>query len=158
MLKNFVLLFVFFTSSVVFALPSFPIAPDPQLTPGSLCRSSTKVRYPERIKYCKRDVSGGRKRGIFVKYDQMGYRTGSMDRQLFKIDHYIPLCAGGSNEESNLWPQHFSVYRITDQLEEQVCLRMAEGKLSQKNAVELIKKAKNNLSLAPEIEAYVRSL
>lgn len=136
----------------------FPTHPDENLTPGSLCTSSHELRYPERIKYCRRDVSGGEKAQIFKNYDQIGFRTREMDRQRFKIDHYIPLCAGGSNHESNLWPQHESVFAITDKLEEQVCIKMAEGRLSQKRAIDYIRRAKNNLDEAPAIEAEVRSL
>lgn len=144
--------------SLTWAQGNFPTGPDATLTPGALCNSASQIRYPERIKYCKRDVSGGEKAQIFKAYDQIGYRTRSMDRQQFKIDHYIPLCAGGSNSEDNLWPQHESVYVITDKLEELVCIKMSEGRLSQKRAIEYIKRAKNNLDEAPGIEDEVRGL
>src|SRR5690606_28325058 len=110
----------------------------------SLCEHPDAYRYPEKIKYCNRDVSGGEKAEIFREYDKIGFRTRSIDRQKFKIDHYIPLCAGGSNEPSNLWPQHVSVYTITDRLEEMICSKMAEGRLKQKDAVDIIREAKNN--------------
>lgn len=137
---------------------NFPMHPDERLTPGSVCHHADAIRYPERIKYCNRDVSGSEKAQIFRNYDNIGFRTRSMERRAFKIDHYIPLCAGGSNDESNLWPQHESVYVITDKLEELVCQKMAEGRLKQKDAIEYIRRAKNNLDEAPDIEEEVRGL
>lgn len=145
-------------SSLTLAQGDFPLGPDAALTPGSLCNSADQIRYPEKIKYCKRDVSGGEKAQVFRKYDNIGYHTRSMNRQDFKIDHYIPLCAGGGNDERNLWPQHVSVYQITDKLEELVCIKMAEGRLSQKKAIDYIRRAKNNLDEAPGIEDEVRGL
>ncbi len=145
-------------STMSFAKDDFPKGPDASVTPGALCDSPDSYRYPEHIKYCSRDVSSGTKREIFVRYDQMGYRTRSMNRQDFKIDHYIPLYAGGSNDERNLWPQHKSIYVITDDLEALVCEKMAEGRLKQKDAVNLIIQAKNHLDEVPDIEAQVRAL
>jgi len=137
---------------------NFPKGPDATLTPGALCNHPDSYRYPEKIAYCERDVSTSTKAAVFQKYDQIGYRTRSMKRQAFKIDHYIPLCAGGSNDIKNLWPQHESVYQITDQLEALVCEKMAAGRLKQKDAVNLIIEAKNHLDEVPEIEAQVRAL
>ena len=57
-----------------------------------------------------------------------------------------------------MWPQHKSVYVITDALEEAICTKMAEGKLKQKDAIDFIVEAKNNLDEAPAIEAQVRAL
>ena len=82
---------------------------------------------------------------------QLGYAIESMNRQDFKIDHYIPLCAGGSNDSSNLWPQHKSIYEITDPIEPLICKKMALGKLNQALAVELIMTVKNDLSQASMI-------
>lgn len=159
MFKGFALFVaVLFVSTLSHAGGNFPKGPDAALTPGALCDRPDTYRYPEKIKYCERDVSTGTKAGIFQKYDQLGYRTRTMKRQLFKIDHYIPLCAGGSNEVKNLWPQHESVYQVTDQLEALICEKMAAGRLKQKDAVELIVQAKNNLDQVREITDHVRSL
>lgn len=137
----------------------FPMGPSPELTPGSLCDRPTERRYPEHIDYCRRNVDGSLKQKIIRQYDQeLGYNIGQMDRQQFKIDHYIPLCAGGSNQADNLWPQHRSVYKITDPLEQILCEKMALGRLKQADAVQLIRKAKNDLPQTDDIIAYVRSL
>ena len=80
-----------------------------------------------------------------------------MDRMKFKIDHFIPLCMGGSNDKSNLWPQHESVYKITDPLEPAMCNKMAEGKLLQAEAIDLIKYAKQHLDEVPRILREIES-
>jgi hypothetical protein len=137
----------------------FPLGPNAQMTPGELCQHPDSYRYPEHIPYCTRDVANELKAQIIAAYDQQfGFHIQSMDRQLFKIDHYIPLCAGGGNDLSNLWPQHVSVYTITDPLEPLVCGKMAQGRLTQKDAVAYIRAAKTNLSQAPAVIAHVNSL
>lgn len=159
MLKGFALFTsLLFVSVLSQAFEAYPKGPDENLTPGVLCEHADELRYPEKIKYCERNVSSQEKGQIFVSYDQLGYRTRSLKRQDFKIDHYIPLCAGGSNDERNLWPQHESVYTITDPLEALVCEKMSAGRLRQKDAVALIKEAKNNLSMAPAIIAKIQRL
>lgn len=138
---------------------AFPQGPQAEMTPGSLCEHSGVFRYPEHIAYCNRNVDSGLKREIIREYDTtFGYSVGSMPRGEFKIDHYIPLCAGGSNNQDNLWPQHESVYAITDPLEPAICGKMAAGRLEQAEAVALIKEAKNDLSKVPAILAHVQAL
>ncbi len=137
----------------------YPIHPQATLTTGSLCQHPSRKRYPEGIDYCSRDVDSQLKRQIIRKYDDVfKYRIGSMPRSDFKIDHLIPLCAGGSNEESNLWPQYKKVYNITDPLEPELCAAMSRGKLLQRDAVTLILRAKNNLDEAAGILRQIRSL
>lgn len=138
---------------------SYPLGPDPQMTPGALCDHPDNYRYPEHIAYCNRDVASDTKRAIIAKYDEtFGYRIQQMDRKDFKIDHYIPLCAGGANEVANLWPQHKSVFEITDQLEATICEKMAAGKLLQKEAIGYIRAGKADLSKVDGIMAQLRAL
>lgn len=159
MLKHLtVLSFVFFAATTALAVDQFPKNPDDNLTPGALCAHADELRYPEQIKYCERDVSSSTKKGIFQKYDQLGYRTRSMNRQKFKIDHYIPLCMGGANDTKNLWPQHESVYNITDELEFVLCEKMKAGRLKQKDAINFIREAKHNLDQVNEIRRIVDGL
>lgn len=137
----------------------FPKNPNPEMTPGELCNTPSAYRYPEKIKYCDRNVSPEMKKEIIAEYDaEFGYRIQQMDRSKFKIDHLIPLCAGGANTKQNLWPQHESVYQITDRLEAEICAKMAEGKLMQRRAVELILTAKKNLDQADSIFQDVEAL
>ena len=147
------------TSVSTFAADPFPQSPDPELTPGSLCQRHSELRYPERIPYCNRSVGKGLKQDIIETYDdRLGYEVGEMNRGEFKIDHYIPLCMGGSNVSDNLWPQHRTVYTLTDPLEQIACDKMAQGRLRQAEAVELIKRAKANPPEAPEITKQVREM
>lgn len=137
----------------------FPMGPDPEMTPGSLCTTSSAIRYPERIRYCARHVDPKLKNQIIRDYDQeLGYNVQQMARRKFKIDHFIPLCAGGSNNVDNLWPQHESVYEITDPLEPAVCEKMAAGRLLQADAIRLVRQAKTDLSKAEEILILIESL
>ncbi len=136
----------------------YPTGPNEKLTPGDLCErdQSNTFRYPERILYCNRSVSSGEKISIIKMYDrELGFEIGQMNRQEFKIDHYIPLCAGGSNDTENLWPQHKTIYEITDPLEGKLCELMSKGKLTQLKAIETIKKAKKNLDEVPTIARWV---
>ena len=158
MMKFITLALLFVVSTSAFAMDQFPKGPDATITPGALCLNPDAHRYPEQINYCNRNVDTDTKRGRFQAYDQLGYRTRSMDRQDFKIDHYIPLCMGGSNDIKNLWPQHKSVYAITDPLEPVLCDKMAQGKLLQKKAVEIIMYAKAHLDEVPAIIAKANAL
>ncbi|MBC7537554.1 MAG: hypothetical protein H7281_01940 [Bacteriovorax sp.] len=81
-----------------------------------------------------------------------------MDRKDFKIDHLIPLCAGGANSTENLWPQHKTVYEITDPLKPVLCQKMQAGKLLQVDAVKLIIQAKMNLDQVSTIMKKLNSL
>lgn len=153
------ILFIAFFTFAASAQKDFPLSPELALTSGSLCDNAKSFRYPEKIAYCGRYVSYELKDAIIKKYDQhFGYSIGKMNRGEFKIDHLIPLCAGGSNTEDNLWPQHRSVYKITDPLEPVICEKMAEGKLRQSDAVQLVLEAKTHLENSAEILVYVLSL
>jgi hypothetical protein len=132
---------------------NYPLKPDQKMTPGSVCESERTKRYPERISYCERDVASETKQAIFKAYDDhLNYNTRRLPREDFKIDHLIPLCMGGSNQPSNLWPQYVHVYLHTDPLEPTLCSLMAEGKLAQARAIELIKAAKQDPEAA---DAYL---
>ncbi len=137
----------------------FPLGPDAQLTPGELCAHPDTHRYPEHIPYCSRNVDGLLKKDIIATYDrERNFSIGQMNRGDFKIDHFFPLCMGGGNDRDNLWPQHKSVYAITDPMEPLICQRMAEGKLPQAKAIELVKEGKNDLSKVPEIMDFLTNL
>jgi hypothetical protein len=158
-MKLAIVLFVFLATSFTFAGRSeFPKGPEATLTPGSLCDRPTEYRYPERIAYCKRDVSSEQKQNIFQDYRNIGYNLDPRSRSSYKIDHYIPLCAGGSNHDDNLWPQHLSVYNITDPLEALGCEKLKEGKITQKDLIALIKKVKNDLAQINFAMGHLNSL
>jgi|GEM_PF-831057 len=124
----------------------YPTSPHESMTPGATCKNPNEYRYPEQIAYCSRSVSTGTKNRVIKTYDTtFQYTVGSMPRNSFKIDHYIPLCMGGDNDVSNLWPQHKSVYEKTDALEQKLCMLLEKAVMSQASAIEKIKYAKNHL-------------
>lgn len=156
---TFVLSLLAAFSFEVSARANFPAGPQLSITPGKLCDIPNEYRYPEKIAYCERDVSFETKEALINEYDQkFGYSIASLPRADFKIDHFIPLCAGGSNDVTNLWPQHKTVYAITDPLEPLVCAKMQAGRLRQADAVKLIVQGKTDLSRTKAVIQYVNSL
>lgn len=148
---------IFLTLSTATALAAgYPMGPDSRLTVGDLCEHGDSHRYEEKIEYCRRNVTSSKKWEIIDNYEELGYEIRRYGRENFKIDHLIPLCAGGSNDESNLWPQHRDVYEQTDKIEEMSCRLMAQGKLAQADAVALILEVKKNLEKAAQTEASLR--
>lgn len=132
----------------------FPLGPELSVTPGELCDKPDAFRYPEKIPYCERAVGSKLKWDIIRTYDrEFGFQIEKMNRTDFKIDHFIPLCMGGSNDRLNLWPQHRSVFEKTDKLEQTLCELMSKGRLKQAEAVERIRDAKMNLDRAEDILA-----
>ncbi len=135
---------------------SFPQGPVESVTPGQTCQDPDEYRYPENIAYCERNVSSSTKNQIIRDYDaQFDFTIGQMPRSEFKIDHYIPLCMGGANAVKNLWPQHKTVYEVTDPLEQKLCQLMSMGRLQQVEAIRMIKRVKNHLDEAPEMNRDV---
>ncbi|MFN3455633.1 MAG: hypothetical protein ACK41T_11800 [Pseudobdellovibrio sp.] len=137
----------------------FPTQPDPVLTPGKLCNHPTEYRYPANIAYCERNVTQQVKKKIFEAYDKrLGFRTRTMERNDFKIDHFIPLSIGGGNDFENLWPQHKSVYEYTDRVESHVANLIAQDKITQSEAVRVVKECKLNIPRCADLEDYLKSL
>ncbi len=140
---------------------NYPTSPSIDLTPGELCTKPDMLRYPEQISYCHRDVDSSMKSKVIQEYMQKisGFNITFANRNEYKIDHYIPLCMGGANTITNLWPQHMSVYKYTDSLELNICKELELGKITQAVAVLKIKFAKNYLQQvieSPDAMAYVR--
>lgn len=136
----------------------FPEGPSEELTPGSLCDRPDTYRYPERIAYCERNVDSSLKDEVFNEYRLAGYRLNPKNRKNYKIDHLIPLCAGGSNHEDNLWPQHESIYNQTDPLELIGCEKLKFGKIKQAELIKLILSAKKDLTLVQKTLHYLTTL
>jgi hypothetical protein len=156
---NLVLAFTLLLGSAfaqAFYKAEFPQGPLEELTPGSLCSRPSSYRYEEHIPYCNRNVDSHLKADVISEYRHEGYRLNN--RKDYKIDHLIPLCAGGSNREDNLWPQHRSIYVITDPLESVGCEKLKEGKIKQAALVKLIIEAKRNISIAPKTLNYLKNL
>lgn len=153
------LFFVFTLISGSAFSAEYPQGPDQALTPGTLCDRPDTHRYPEKIPYCSRDVSRNQKKQIFAIYrSELGYVLDLTRRSDYKIDHYVPLCAGGSNDQTNLWPQHVSIFTITDPIEALGCEKLAMGKIRQKVLIDLIRRAKNDLKSASMVLEEIRNI
>ncbi len=140
-------------SSLSEASRKYPENPNETVTPGTTCAHPDSYRYAEKVPYCNRDVDSSLKKEIIREYDQkFGYAIQSLPRTQFKIDHYIPLCMGGGNDQANLWPQHQTVYEFTDAIEQKLCQLMSGGKMLQKEAITVIKNVKNHLDQARAVE------
>jgi hypothetical protein len=122
---------------------NFPVKPDPKVTNGDYCdkkdRDFAGYRYSERIAYCERNVSYHVKQRI---YDEYGVPEKCRDE--YTVDHFIPLSMGGSNDPSNLWPEHRFVKATRQNLEQQLYLELANGQITQKRAVDTVVEAKMN--------------
>lgn len=138
---------------------SFPTGPDPRLTPGSLCESG-RPRHPQGITYCDRNVSTHTKWEVFDEYNNLGlgYDINTSNRGDYKIDHFYPLCIGGSNEKNNLWPQHKTIYVQTDDIEQLTCDLVAQGKMKRQEALDYVIRAKTHLTEAASIKQTLRQL
>lgn len=157
--QRLVLVLAFVFSQIALAEGKFPMGPVASMTPGELCNESPVRRYPENIVYCERNVDTQLKNQIIKMYDvNFGYSIRSMRRGDFKIDHFIPLSIGGSNNIENLWPQHKSVYGITDDLEQMLFDKISAGKIKQDDAIRVIREGKLHLEKVPDLLNYVRGL
>ena len=123
----------------------YPKIPDHKYTPGHLCSildyDFDRLRYDEQIPYCERKVSWAKKQ---VVYD--AYGVPEEDRKNYTIDHFIPLSLGGSNHISNLWPEHREVKATRYWLEWDTYLAIEHGEITQREAIEIIVRAKTGQS------------
>ena len=156
-MKTTFALLLLILSNASFAGNAYPRSPDLSLTPGSLCQTPDSLRYPEQIPYCERNVNWATKEMIFLNYRKLGFSL-SGERGQYKIDHFIPLCAGGSNNENNLWPQYRTISERTDLIEMWGCEVLGKGKITQKELIELVLKAKLDLREAPVVLKYLKNL
>ncbi len=126
---------------VSFCSWSYPLNPDPQVTYGELCNPNDHdyegPRYEESIPYCRRNVSSWTKQKIYELYN-----ISEECRHRYTIDHFIPLALGGSNAESNLWPEHKLVKATRPTLEQELYEALDKAQMSQAEALKIIIKAK----------------
>ena len=118
---------------------SYPTYPDPKLTPGDI------VNYPIE-KICvsgysdeERHVTNSRKKEVYAEYG-VPY---PQPKGSYEVDHFMPVCIGGSNEMSNLWlqpAQPYPGYHEKDQLEQYLCRAVCrDGKMTIQEAQNLFR-------------------
>lgn len=156
-MKILIALILAFASLHSFAGNAYPRSPDLKLTPGSLCDTPDSYRYSEQIPYCERSLNSFGKEVVFMAYRKIGFSL-SGERSQYKVDHFIPLCAGGSNKDDNLWPQYYTISQRTDALEALGCEVLALGKITQRELIDQIMKAKLDTKQVPQILKYLKSL
>lgn len=139
MLKKLLIGAILFLNSQV--TYSYPSRPNPEETQGELCSQSNsdfkEFRYKEQIPYCIRNVDSQKKSQI---YD--AYQIPIECRYRYTIDHFIPLSIGGSNSDSNLWPEHKLVKATRPNLEVELYNSLKDGSITQVEAIKIIKKEK----------------
>lgn len=114
----------------------YSMYPDPKLTPGkfeTLKREDlTRLYNGKTYSQSHRSVNDAQRRAVLREY--------GIDPSKFhgEIDHLYPLCAGGSNDISNLWPE--TAYMAKDKLEAELCRRIKAGKVDPAEAFAKITK------------------
>jgi hypothetical protein len=130
--------------------------PDPTKTPGlaaTLKASDLTKRYTEGCPSGKSSCTYSQKmRNVPAAvhthvFDE--YNVAAADRNIKygEVDHFYPLCAGGSNDIQNLWDQPADNqwngenygYHEKDKLETYVCEQIKAGKMDPKDAYNRIK-------------------
>lgn len=116
--------------------------PDVTLTPGladtlnaeDLTRSYNGKTYSQ----AHRNVPESEKQQVLTEYHfTIKPKTGTVE-----IDHFYPLCAGGSNDIKNLWPQpavnawngNDFGFHAKDKLEAYTCVEIKAGRLDPQDA------------------------
>lgn len=122
--------------------------PDPKFTPGKAETLSladlTKSYNGQTYSQAHRDVNSKEKEEVCAEYTENC-------KGKVEIDHFYPLCAGGSNDISNLWaePEHLYIinklgqnmpadedwgFHTKDKLEAYICREIKTGSLDPKVA------------------------
>jgi hypothetical protein len=121
------------------ALADSTVVPDPTLTPGA-------VRTTDAGEICAADTRAlrhwSRERDDRIM-EEYGLPTGP--HPTMEIDHLIPLCLGGSDDDKNLWPQprrslepQWNAER-KDDLEAKLCHMVCDGEIAVTEAQQAIR-------------------
>jgi hypothetical protein len=99
-MKRYLLLFLLAGCAFAEDPPDFP---NPKFTPGATTElTSDTLCDPAFHTRSIRHVSMALRKAVFAEYG-IPYE----EHAGYELDHFIPLCLGGSNDETNLWPEHF---------------------------------------------------
>ena len=74
-----------------------------------------------------------------IKKAYANYRI-SVDNKNYKLDYLIPISLGGANTIKNMWPQQYKQWLAKNKIEDDILLDVCNGKLSLKEAQELLAK------------------
>lgn len=88
------------------------LLPDPSCTPGATFRVGTAAICRSGYSRSVRDVPYSLKRRVYYSYGIRRHPRGT-----FEVDHLVPLELGGSNAQSNLWPEAAPGFHEKDALE-----------------------------------------
>jgi hypothetical protein len=94
---------------------------------------------------CIRDVPQIEKTSVYRSYGLMGNHTGYCDTtQGCEVDHLISLKLGGSNDQTNLWPEPYQGTtwnaHVKDQLENSLHRQVCQGNIALDQAQQEIAK------------------
>jgi hypothetical protein len=94
---------------------------------------------------CIRNVPQAEKNSVYQSYGLAGNHTGYCDtKQGCEVDHLISLELGGSNDQSNLWPQPYQGSdwnaHVKDQLENYLHAQVCAGSIALDKAQQEIAK------------------
>lgn len=129
----------FLIASIFLMRVAFAVTqPNLQITPGLICSAQdpnfSGYDYPEHIARCKRNFGNPEK----LKVAQMYGGIPESDWPNYEFDHLIPLCAGGSDDIRNVWPQPIGDAHLKDAIENEICLSMKAGTMTQAQATQKI--------------------
>ena len=117
---------------------TWAIKPNPNNTPGFLCSETDPnfegYFYKSHVARCKRNVSDLEKTQIANEYGAIPPANWPQ----YEFDHLFPLCAGGSDDIRNLWPQPIDEAHLKDVIENKVCLELQAGTTDQAGAIKEI--------------------
>jgi hypothetical protein len=121
---------------------AFDVRPDPDSTEGSVrIDGHTRELACDRSKNHRGPMAAERRDEVLIRY---GLPPGQHPD--YEIDHLIPLCLGGSDDFSNLWPQPRGSIEpkwnaeAKDRLERRMCDMVCDGQVDITTAQEAFAK------------------
>lgn len=113
---------------------SFPSIPDASMTFPTYCHKDEAdfktIKYGN-IAICNRNVSTHTKKLVYEAYN-----IPAEERKEYTIDHLVPLFIGGSNQITNLWPQHKTI--STSSLEGATYSKLEKGTITYEEAISTV--------------------
>lgn len=120
------------SSSALAAAVSDGTRPDDRVTPGEI-RTTDRAKIVGVNTSEVRNVSSALKLAVYRRYGMTGPSDtipGTNHQGPFEVDHRLPLCAGGSNDITNLWIQAGDGpgnFHFKDALEDRICRKLKKG-------------------------------